>query len=488
MSTYLNELAPWERKDEYYQIVQLGKDVKQQKEILSKATKAMIATQITSTNAIIASQERVREGIDVLQYGIDRVEEGIYGLQAAFEWGISEVVWQIEQNREVLLDILEVLMAPLDTQAKELRKRAEDAYANGWFEDALADFLESEKKNRYDFSVQISIGMIYLFQRINKEKALEFFDKAIKYARPKSNYHASFALMHKALIKRDLGLIEEAEKCTSEAVELSPDFAEAIYQNAQYNAFLNRPEKAISLLRKAIELDVNYCEKSHREQDFKKIQIHVTDLFTEFREKECQKAKTRYAVIQNKAANLTKLLEEIRSHESVFIIQDEYELKNCVSRVTELIQRNSYRDYLEANSLMDKFTTMYERVYNDIKSRLEKTIVYHETKISGIKSTKATQTKNVLEKLFGYCLLGVPITIILALRGCLKETGRDWPLNAFGSLISILFWGIIITIGIYYISKFVILGMGEPRPSEFTYSETAINRTKDFISKLENMK
>ena len=64
------------------------------------------------------------------------------GMKASFDFGISEVVWQIEQNRRLLQDILEILAAPLDTQAKELKCRADEAYSNGWHEDALLDYLE----------------------------------------------------------------------------------------------------------------------------------------------------------------------------------------------------------------------------------------------------------------------------------------------------------------------------------------------------------
>lgn len=96
MPSYLNELSPWERKKEYYNNIQLGKDVRTQTEVISRSTQAMIAAQVASASAIIASQERISEDIDNLAYGVERVEQGIYGLQAAFEWGISEVVWQIE--------------------------------------------------------------------------------------------------------------------------------------------------------------------------------------------------------------------------------------------------------------------------------------------------------------------------------------------------------------------------------------------------------
>jgi len=252
------ELTDSERRREWYSVIKLGKDVSTQTNILKKQSKEMFATQAASANAIIASQDSLQENIENLTYSI---EEGMNGLKAAFEFGISDVVWQIEQNRQVLKNILSVLMAPLDTQAKELRYRAEDAYANGWLEDALQDFLESEKTNRYDFSVHISIGMIYLFHKADKTKALEYFEKAVKYARPKSAYHTSLALLHAALIKRDMELIPEAEKLAAEAVETSPDFAEAYFQDGLYCILLGNLDKGIAMFKSAIDLDKFYSLK-----------------------------------------------------------------------------------------------------------------------------------------------------------------------------------------------------------------------------------
>ena len=420
MSSYSNGLAPWERKNAYYSVIQLGKDVKTQTKTLSKQTEALIATQIASTSEIISSQERISEGIDNVAYGVERVEEGIYGLKAAFEWGISEVVWQIEQNRHVLQGILAVLMAPLDTQAKELRRRAEDAYTNGWFEDALEDFLESEKKNKYDFIVHISIGMIYLFQKINKENALEYFDKAIKYAKPKSPYHASYALLYKALIKRDFGLIEEAERCTNEAVELCPDFAEALYQNAQYNALLNRPAKAIPLLRKAIEIDVNYCAKIYNEKDFDKIRPYIDELQVKLRDEQKQISLDKYSVTTKMHDTLNNLINEVRNQQA-FEIHDE-EAKNCMIRIRELIQRNSYRDYLEANTLLDKLSIMFQKLCDDTKTRLEKSIRYYDSNISNIEHRIKQQFEKSLENAKYIWRFGIPISILLGIVGCVKTS------------------------------------------------------------------
>ena len=43
MKLYLNELAPWERKKEYYHTIQLGKDVRSQTEAIDRQTKAFVA-------------------------------------------------------------------------------------------------------------------------------------------------------------------------------------------------------------------------------------------------------------------------------------------------------------------------------------------------------------------------------------------------------------------------------------------------------------
>lgn len=334
-------LTPIEKRNEYYATIQLGKDVKTQTEIIRQSTKAMIVNKTHSLNEIIASQEGIQEegGFDKLSYSVEEVSEGIQGLKAAFEFGISEVVWQIEQNREVLQNILDVLMAPLDTQAKELRRRAEDSYANGWFDDALEDFLESEKKNKYDFSVHISLGMIYLFQMVNKIKAYESFEKAVKYARPKSKYHASLALLYLALIKRDLNQIEKAEKLTAEAIQLTPDFAEALYQNAQYNGKLKKVDRCIRSLTAAIKADKMYCIKADKDEMFDSVRSHVNKLFLKLKNevlRECNTILNKYDLPLQKIHAFNYPECRIRS------------FKSGINQIQKMIKHNSYFDALTA--------------------------------------------------------------------------------------------------------------------------------------------
>lgn len=497
MSLYLNELAPWERKNEYYNNIQLGKDVRTQTEVISRSTQAMVAAQMASTSAIIASQERSNEGVDNLAYGVKRVEQGIYGLQAAFEWGISEVVWQIEQNREELRSILEVLSAPLDTQAKELRKRAEEAYANGWFEDSLEDFFEYERKNRYDFSIHISVGMIYLFNKIDKEKALEYFDKAIKYATPKSKYHTSFALLHKALIKRDFGLLEEAEACAREAVELSPDFSEALYQCAQYNALLNRPDKSMELLTEAIMFDENYCEKACNDGAFDQFRLQLSNVFEDFRRTEGDIAHNKLAIVTKRIEKLDNLLNETKG---LINVQDG-DLRKCMIRITELIKRNSYRDYIEANGLIKKAQLVIDNLRSDITGQLQQSIKSHNAEISETRTKNVQKVSNAGNKFNWIMILGVIISVILGLRGCwVKGPGamsRGVPSSFFGdnslfgafwALIWITALGIAISWGIY---KAATSAAKSSANREATYriahTQYAIDRLNGYINNLKGL-
>ncbi|MCK4392375.1 hypothetical protein KAX17_05675, partial [Candidatus Bipolaricaulota bacterium] len=174
MPDYLHSLSPWERRKEYYATIQLGGDVARLTEAISLQTGTRARQQLSVASEIVAGQVSMNEAVNLLTLDVGEVARGIEGLQACFEWGISTLVWQIEQSRAKLRSILEVLQAPMDIQAKERRRRAEDAFANGWIDDAEEEFLESEKLNRFDFSIHMSLGMIYLFHKPDKEKAFTY--------------------------------------------------------------------------------------------------------------------------------------------------------------------------------------------------------------------------------------------------------------------------------------------------------------------------
>ena len=444
MPRYLNELAPWERKKEYYHTIQLGKDVKEQTNVLNRQTKAMIVSQLASTNAIIASQERISESIDAVVCGVERVEQGIFELKSTFEWGISEVVWQIEQNRAVLRNILEVLMAPLDTQAKERRKRGEDAYANGWIEDAEEEFIESEKLNKFDFSIHISLGMIYLFHRINKEKALSYFEKAIKYSKPKSAFHASYALLHKALIHFDMGNTEEAEKASYESISLSPNFTEALYQNAQYNAQLLNTGKSIANLEKAIRSDKLYCLKANKDELFDPIRKNVNKLFEKLRDEEKKKARDSFAKLSEKHKASNPIITDISKEKFIDAsawVNKSNKLGNELKNLRGRIARDSYFDFIEINNkIAPSILKQSDGLVSELKQKIKSTLKNFEHNISGAKRKHENKLKEYLGNTGSAIVIGsfvVPaVMCLLVMEGWSKLWAIGFCVPIFSQLIS----------------------------------------------------
>jgi tetratricopeptide (TPR) repeat protein len=299
----------------------------------------VVKAQIESADSIIVSQEWIRSEIEKTALGIDRVAGGLDDLAAMFEWGFSELVWQLEEQKEILKDILRVLQAPLDTQAKELKKRAEYALRNGWFDDALEDFLESEKKNRYDFTIHQNLGNIYFFEKKNPKKALEYYEKAAKYAAPKSPYHASIALLHVGLIRYLQGNFQKAYEATLKALELSPQLYEAHYQHAQYCANLGKYAEAVEHLKIAIKGDRYYCVKADSEKDFDVMKDHLVSLFKELKEEACDWAER----------DIERAKELIKDAEFYGVPNESIAVaKNKLNEADVLFKRDSYFDYLDA--------------------------------------------------------------------------------------------------------------------------------------------
>ena len=306
---------------------------------LSTQTEEIIESQVEAADSIIVSQDRIADKIDI---ATREITEGFQELQATFDWGFTELIWQIEQEREVLKDILKVLQVPLDTQAKELKKRAEYAYRNGWIDDALKDFLESEKKNRYDFTIHQNLGNIYLFEKKAPDKALEYYEKAVKYATPKSSYYTSVSLFHKGLVKYLQKDFKEAYKATLKAIELSPDFYEAHYQHAQYCVSLGKYDEAIKHLKKAIiEGDKYYCVKADSEKDFDVMKEQLKSLFKEL----LINAQNQVTI---ESGEVTGVINRAKSYYDIPVIDDLRVAQSKLEEAAVFITRGSFFDCHDA--------------------------------------------------------------------------------------------------------------------------------------------
>ena len=472
MSIYINELAPWERKNEYYKVIQLGNDVQKQTELISKASKSQIKTQLQNTHEIIASNDRIANYMENLSDQMNGVSAGIQELKSVFEWGISEVIWQIEQNREVLKSIEEGIWHPFDVQARNRKKQAQEAYSNGWIDEAEEYFKESEKIVKTDFTVHLSLGMIYMFHKINKNTALDHFEKAARYATPKSSYYKSYALLYKSMILFDFEKTNDAELVSQEAIETSPDFIHLYYQNAIYNAQLGNKQKALIQLKHAILNDRLYAIKANSESLFEPIRSDILKLIQEITIENC-------AVCEKKIESTKKIVHLANS--ATVDLEKKYRRnfqgKNFspeLSSISNLLKKGNYFDSTDAKEEIEKLKNsivVYLTQFNDEVTSIIKSI--HLKKAELWKKAESKNEGLDTSSMIVFGIAGFFISCILGFKGCnaILETNSDsTPLGTqLGSLIVAPIVMVVIIFGGTFLS--LLISKGFSKTIEVNYKE-----------------
>ncbi|MGH9753502.1 MAG: TPR end-of-group domain-containing protein, partial [Blastocatellia bacterium] len=218
-----------------------------------------------------ANENAVRLGLS-----IEKLAGGLERLKADFNLLLGDVVWRLEMQQETLTNLLdEIRLAEFEREARAYRTRAERAYLNGWYEEALADFLEAEKRNYPDYTVHRSIAQIYLYHIVDLPQALEYFSKAAKYARPSDLTGAAEAHYFAGIVCVIERRLEQALDHLREATGLNPELAEAHYQQSCVASLLGENEQAVASLTRAIQGDARYYERAKNDAAFDSIRPQV---------------------------------------------------------------------------------------------------------------------------------------------------------------------------------------------------------------------
>ncbi|MFY9556727.1 MAG: hypothetical protein WAV47_18605 [Blastocatellia bacterium] len=214
-----------------------------------------------------------------IEFDLESLAGGLDQLNADFNFLLGDVIWKLEMQEETLSNILhEIRLAEFEREARAFRSRAEKAYLNGWYEEALADFLEAEKRNYPDFAVLRSIANICLYHLINLTNSLEYFRKAAKYSRPSHLRQAAEAHLFAGVVCSIQKLFNEGLEHLGEAIALNPQLFEAHYQKASLAAILKDTHTAVGSLEIAIKGDPRYYERAKGDEVFDSVRPDVQAL------------------------------------------------------------------------------------------------------------------------------------------------------------------------------------------------------------------
>jgi WD40 repeat protein len=261
-----------------------------------------------------------------LELGMDKLAGGIDRLNADFNLFMGDIIWKLEMRHERLCTVLEeIRLAEFEREARAYRTRAERAYINGWYEEALGDFFEAEARNYPDFTVHRSIASISLYHLPNLPRALDYFRKAAKYARPSDRRQSAEAHLFAGIVCIMQHQLDDAIRHMAEASKLNPDLYEARYQNACLQALRGQAEPAMANLEPAINGDPRYFERARRDRLFEdmrpQVQAMLDRLLEPVRHRMAQVERDRdklsgYVIAAPERERITRLFHAVEQQRS----------------------------------------------------------------------------------------------------------------------------------------------------------------------------
>ncbi|MBT9151564.1 MAG: hypothetical protein DDT40_01760 [candidate division WS2 bacterium] len=339
-----------------------------------------VESQLEKTDKIIASAEAIESGLAEihaeLDYGFTKLSAGLEDLCFAADEGFRQVVYMLELQGETLEAIREILERPLDTQAKELRRRAEFAYLNGWLDEAETDLLEAEKKNYQDFIVHQILGNIYYYHKCNYQKALEYYQKAAKYSSPVSEKYASDALIYTAMAYYRFGQLSDAYESTKKAVDLTPHDPHFLFNHVRYAAKIGYVDEFLNGLKECVYKDPNYLIIADTDDMFSAVRGEIRKLAEKLRSE-------RKIIVNNIIGVINSAIEGIeeakRTHKlSVAVNQS---VLDKLAEVNMLCARNSYLDFVKAEQIARNVASELMKIEETLVKELETAKIWVEGKV-----------------------------------------------------------------------------------------------------------
>lgn len=195
------------------------------------------------------------------------VSTGLSNIAHAVEWGFRGLSWRVEQQTEVLRSIDETLKTPARTEANEYRQQAEEAERLGALADAQERYERALVLNIIDYRIYVGLAET-LIQQDKFEEARQILERSLPYAPKGEIDYKSYSLRLTGHIHACEENYGAAVATLRQATELSPSYADAHYDYAQYCAQTGDTKRCLESLSQAVDAKPLYWSLAFREQNF----------------------------------------------------------------------------------------------------------------------------------------------------------------------------------------------------------------------------
>jgi tetratricopeptide (TPR) repeat protein len=195
------------------------------------------------------------------------VSAGLSNIAHAVEWGFRGLSWRVEQQTEVLRSIDETLKTPKKTEANEYRQQAEEAERFGDLPNAQERYERALDSNITDYRIYVGLAET-LIQQAKFVEAQQILQRSLHYAPKGEIDYKSYSLRLTGHIHACEENYAAAAATLHQATELSPSYADAHYDYAQYCAQTGDTRHCLESLTQAVDMKPLYWSLAFREQNF----------------------------------------------------------------------------------------------------------------------------------------------------------------------------------------------------------------------------
>lgn len=298
-----------------------------------------------------------QEGFEALK---DTLSSGLSEIASAIEWGFGEISWQLQQQTDVLRSIDHTLKTPSETKANEWRLHAEELRRRGVLEESEEFFLKALNEYLLDYRIYVGLAETYL-QMDKFDKAKVFLEKSLPHAPKKEIDYKSYSyrlIGHIYACEEDFN---QALDALHSSIKLSPNYADGLYDFAQYASLVNDDVVDRICLQTFQEWGGNWALKDYNFVRLLCLQKAIKDkpVYFYLAEKERNFEPRRNTVqlaLKNLLDNAHGRVETIIA--KINTISEEVD--RAVSKATEALNKSRDKNELESN-----------RIYENAKSKLK---------------------------------------------------------------------------------------------------------------------
>ena len=164
----------------------------------------------------------------------DRFDAGLASLGAVVEWGVQEIVWELDRQSSILSSIDRHIRTPDQTKAREWKEMAAELARRGQRDQAIEYLRKSIKTNPLDYSAYIDLALAEI--RLDRfEDAVMPLRNSLPHA-PKTELLNYTSYSHRLIghIRYCQGRIDEALGAIVNALWASQGYSEAFFDLAHY--------------------------------------------------------------------------------------------------------------------------------------------------------------------------------------------------------------------------------------------------------------